>query len=148
MEIKCSDHIHIKTLQPPITLINLQPACSAFSTSWIYYIGGGSGSGSILLIVIFCLVCWRCKHHQSNETTSPSPVAYTAPENPNVVHTREGAIGAGQSSALGQRTAAFLDPVGNRRLVMDPETQYAFASALLDQFKDLGTNVMECETEA
>ena len=31
MEIKCSDHIHIKTLQPPITLINLQPACSDFS---------------------------------------------------------------------------------------------------------------------
>ena len=30
MEIKCSNHIHIKTHQPPITLINLQPACSAF----------------------------------------------------------------------------------------------------------------------
>ena len=34
MEIKCSDHTHIKTLQPPITLINLQPACSALSP-WI-----------------------------------------------------------------------------------------------------------------
>ena len=31
IEIKCSDHTHIRTLQPPITLINLQPACSAFS---------------------------------------------------------------------------------------------------------------------
>ena len=31
MEIKCSDHTHIKILQPPITLINLQPACVAFS---------------------------------------------------------------------------------------------------------------------
>ena len=31
IEIKCSDHTHIKTLQPPITLINLQPACSASS---------------------------------------------------------------------------------------------------------------------
>ena len=30
-EIKCSDHTHIKTPQSPITLINLQPACSAFS---------------------------------------------------------------------------------------------------------------------
>ena len=28
MEIKCSDHTHIKTLQPPITLINFQSACS------------------------------------------------------------------------------------------------------------------------
>ena len=31
MEIICSNHTHIKTLQPPITLINLQPACCAFS---------------------------------------------------------------------------------------------------------------------
>ena len=31
MEIKCSNHTHIKTLQSPITLINLQPAYSAFS---------------------------------------------------------------------------------------------------------------------
>ena len=32
MEIKCEDHSHVKTLQPPITFINLQPACSAFSS--------------------------------------------------------------------------------------------------------------------
>ena len=32
-------------------------------TSWIYYIGGASGSGFILLIVICCLVCCRFKHH-------------------------------------------------------------------------------------
>ena len=31
IEIKCSDQTDIRTLQPPITLINLQPACSAFS---------------------------------------------------------------------------------------------------------------------
>ena len=30
MEIKCRDHSHVKTLQLPFTLINLQPACSAF----------------------------------------------------------------------------------------------------------------------
>ena len=30
MEIKYSDHTNITTLQPPMTLINLQPACSAF----------------------------------------------------------------------------------------------------------------------
>ena len=29
MEFKCSDHTHIKTLQPPIILINLPLACSA-----------------------------------------------------------------------------------------------------------------------
>ena len=178
IEIKCFDHTHIKTLQPPITLINLQPACSAFSslimlppyfkqyskgfhvalraanlhlpqfspsdfriwkifnlskitpidienlkkltpatvipidqlrtqiasfrqietnklTSWIYYVGCWSGSVFILLIVICCLVWWRCKHHQSNETSSPPPIAYTASENPSMVHTREVAIRAG-----------------------------------------------------
>ena len=33
MEIKCEDHSHVKTLQPPMTFINLQPACSAFSST-------------------------------------------------------------------------------------------------------------------
>ena len=33
MEIKCEDHSHVKTLQPPITFINLQPVCSAFSST-------------------------------------------------------------------------------------------------------------------
>ena len=82
-------------------------------------------------------------YHQSNETRSPPHVAYTAPEKPNMVHTREGAIRTGQRSALGQMPAGFQDPVGNRRLVIDQEMQSAFASALLDQLKDLGANVME-----
>ena len=54
-----------------------------------------------------------------------------------------GAIRAGQSSALGQRTVGFQDPVGNRGLVMDHEIQNAFALALLDQLEDLGTNIKE-----
>ena len=62
---------------------------------------------------------------------------------PNMVPTREGAIGTGQSSALGQRTVGFQDPVGDRRLVMNHETQNAFVSAPLDQLEDLGADVME-----
>ena len=31
MEIRCTYHTHVRTLQPPITLISLQPACSTFS---------------------------------------------------------------------------------------------------------------------
>ena len=113
------------------------------SISWIYYDGGGSGSGSILFIVICCLVYWRCKHHQSNETRSPLLFSYTVPEKPNMVHTREGAIRTGQSSALGQRTVGFQDPVGNRKFVMENDMQNAFVSALLDQLEDLGADVME-----
>ena len=33
MEIQCGDHNHVKTLQTPITFINLQPTCSAFSST-------------------------------------------------------------------------------------------------------------------
>ena len=32
MEVKCSDHTHVKTMKPPMTPINLQTACSAFSS--------------------------------------------------------------------------------------------------------------------
>ena len=32
MEVKCEDHSHVKTLEPPFTLINQQPACTAFSS--------------------------------------------------------------------------------------------------------------------
>ena len=32
MEVKCEDHSHVKTLEPPFTLVNLQPACSGFSS--------------------------------------------------------------------------------------------------------------------
>ena len=77
------------------------------STSWIYYVGGGSGSDSILLIVKCCLVCWRCKHHQSKETRSSSPIAYTVPKNPNMTHAKVGAIRTGQSSAVGQGTVGI-----------------------------------------
>ena len=88
-------------------------------TPWIYYVGGGSGSGSILLIVVCCLVCWRCKHHHSNETSSPSPTAYTAPENPNMSTPRVGAIGVDQNSAPGQVTVGIQDSVGDMRMVLN-----------------------------
>ena len=32
MEVKCEDHSHVKTLELHFTLVNLQPACSAFSS--------------------------------------------------------------------------------------------------------------------
>ena len=63
------------------------------------------------------------------------------PENPKIVHTKDSAIRAEQSLAIGQRHVKFQDPVGNRRLVMDHDMQNAFVSALLDELEDLGTNV-------
>ena len=72
--------------------------------SWIYYIGGGSGSGLILLLVICGILYWRYNHPQSKETRSPSPIAYTIPKNPIMMHTKVGAIRTGQSPALGKET--------------------------------------------
>ena len=170
-KLKCEDHSHVKTLQPPITIINLHPACSALSSDiklppyfkqyskgshielkfpnfhmskfsptkfriwthfnlsdvtqpevknlrklapipaiyidsvrsrpWIYYVGGGSGSGLILLIAICCLLYWCCKKTLNPETRWPTCVAYTDPENPNMMHTRMGAISTDKYSVLG-----------------------------------------------
>ena len=89
------------------------------------------------------LMYWRCKHHQSKETRTPPPEAYTAPEIPNMSIPRVGAIGADQNSAPGQMTFGFQEPVGNRRMVTDYQMQNAFATALLDQLEDLGADVTE-----
>ena len=144
MEIRCPKITQVKSLKPPITLVNLQPACSVFSPgvklppyfkqfskgfhvalkstnlnipnykptnfriwntfnlsnispieseklkelapaptipidqlraqiasfrhinidnkqSWIYIVGGGSGSGFLLLVVMCGCLCWKCK---------------------------------------------------------------------------------------
>ena len=88
-------------------------------------------------------MCWRCKHHQGNETRSPSPTAYTAPENSNLSTPRVGAIGVDQNLAPGQVTVGIQDLVGDKRMVLNYDMQNAFASGLLDQLEDLGTSVGE-----
>ena len=69
----------------------------------------------ILLLAICGILYWRCQHPQSNETRSPSPIAYTVPENPNMMHAKVGAIRTGQSSALGQETVGIQDSEGDKR---------------------------------
>ena len=64
---------------------------------------------------------------------------YTAPESQSMMQTREAAIGADKYSALGQKTAAFQEPVGHRDMVND--MQQAFATALLNQLEDMGAGV-------
>ena len=118
-----------------IQIRNFRQMETSTSMSWIYYAGGGSGSGSILHIVICCVVCWRCKHHWSKETRSPFPIAYTVPEDPNMMHAKVGAIRTGQSSVLGQETVRIQDSVGDNRMVLNYDMQNAFASALFDNLK-------------
>ena len=226
LEIKCEDHSQVKTLQPPITLINLQPACSAFSSTiklppyfkwyskgfhvalksanlpipefktssfrvwthfdlsnvtkpeienlkklapapnipidqfraqiakcrhinpdtdrpWIYYVGGGSGSGLVLLIVICSSLYWCCKRTQSQETRLPACVTNAAPQNTNMLHIRVGAIGTDKYSVPGWETVGIQDTVGTQCKVLSDDMLYAFVTALLDQLEDYGTNVQE-----
>ena len=111
------------------------------SKPWIYYVGGGSGSGLILLLVITGILKWRCKNPQSQETRSPTPVTYTAPENLNMMHTRVGVIKTEQNSAPGWETVGIQDPVYNQRKVLNGDMQYALVCSLSDQLEDLGADV-------
>ena len=108
--------------------------------SWIYYVGGGSGSGLLLLLVIGQFVYWCCKRSRYNLTRPPVSVIYTAPKSQSVMQSRETAIGAGQYSALGQKNAGFQEPVGHRHMVNDKDMQQAFATTLLNQPEDMGAH--------
>ena len=72
--------------------------------SWIYYVGGGSGSGLLLLLVIGGLVYWCHKRPRYDLARPPVSVTYIAPESQSMMQTREAAIGADKYSALGQKT--------------------------------------------
>ena len=60
-----------------------------------------------------------------------------------MLHTRVGAIGTAKCSVPDQETVGIWDPIGTQCMVLNNEMQYAFATALLDQLEDYGTNVKE-----
>ena len=60
-----------------------------------------------------------------------------------MMHAKVGAIRTGWTSALGQETVGIQDSVGDKRMVLTYDVQNTFASALLNQLEDLGTNVKE-----
>ena len=60
-----------------------------------------------------------------------------------MMHAKVGAIRTEQCSALGQEIVGIQDSGGDKRMVLNYDMQNAFASALLDQLKDLGPNVKE-----
>ena len=110
---------------------------------WIYYVGGGSGSGLVLVIVIYCLLYWCCKRTQSHKTRSPACVTNAAPENPNIMHTRVSAIGTDKYSVPSLETVGIQDPVDTQCKVLSNDMQYAFATTLLDELEDYGANDKE-----
>ena len=104
---------------------------------------GGSVSGLVVLIVICCLLYWCCKRTQKLETRLPACATNADSENPNMLHTRLGAIGTNAYSVPGQETVRIQDQVGTQCTILSNDMQFAFASALLDQVEDYGTNIRE-----
>ena len=109
--------------------------------SWIYYVGDGSGSGLLLLLVIGGLVYWCCKRPRHDLARPPVSETYTTLESQSMMQTREVAIGADKYPALGQKIAGFQEPLGHRHMVNYNDMQQAFATALLNQLDDMGADV-------
>ena len=82
--------------------------------SLIYIVGGGSGSGLILCIVIGVIVYWCCKKTQSKNDRPTTSVTYTAPETSNLGSPNVDTRRAEQYSALGQAPVEVQQPVGGK----------------------------------
>ena len=226
MEISCTTQKHVISLNPPLTLVNLQPACSSFSskfklppyfrkfsqgfafaikeanlhidnlkptnfriwkslnvsnlsttqlqglkkldpaktipvkilkakinqlkvidfdpkTKYWVFIGGGSGSGLLLLVIVCLCVYCKCKNHSTKLARSTSlDKSNSDPENPNMMHTRVGAIKSENNSNFGQETVGIQGserPVLRVRL-QDP-MQSPGSSRLLYQLERYGDDV-------
>ena len=109
--------------------------------SWIYIVGGGSGSVFLLLVVMCGCLYLKCKNSRSQKARSPVHVTDTDPENPNMMYTREDTIRSGRGSELGCRTIGFQDPVSDMDQVVDVRMQHAFTKAVLDQLEANGADV-------
>ena len=93
--------------------------------------------------MIYCLLYWCCKRTQKSETMSPTCVTIADPENPDMMHTRVGAIGTNRGSVPSWETVGIQDPAGTQHMVISNDMQFTFASALLNQLEDYGSNVRE-----
>ena len=59
---------------------------------WFYYLGGGTSSGELLIVIVGMCVYWKCRKHAQKEARPTSlNVICTDPENPNMLHTNKGA---------------------------------------------------------
>ena len=228
MEITCTTQKHVVSLNPPLTLVKLEPACTAFSskiklppyfkkysqgfvsamkeanlhsdklnpinfriwnslnvsnlsdpqihdlkklkpaksipvnllkakidmlkvinfdpkTKYWFYIGGGSGSGLLLLVIVCLCVYCKCKNHSKLMTRSTSKsLSDSDLENPNMMHTRVGAIKSENISDFGRETVGIQSSVRPtiRVRTIDP-VKYPGTAGLLNLLERDGVDVTE-----
>ena len=164
MEVKCKYHSHVKTLEPPFTLMNLQPACNNFSSiiklppyfkqySSGFLITLKSVNLHILKFTPFNFRVWEHfdLSYRTKLTVRSLRTLALAPNIPiNQLRaqianfrciTSVAAIGTNSGSVPGWVTVRIQNPAGAQCTVLSNDMQFAFASALLDQLEDYGANV-------
>ena len=95
--------------------------------SWIYIVGGRSGSSLILIIVIGVIVYWCYKKAPSKADRPTTSVTYTARETTNLGRPNVDTRRAGQYSALGQEPAEVQEAVGGQKIVINNDMQLVYA---------------------
>ena len=109
----------------------------------VLHLGGGTGSGVLLLAIFMMCVYWKCRKHASKEARSTSlNVTCTDPENLNVLHTRKGATRSFDVTHLGQEAVRIQGsdrPI--KKVIFDDQLQGFEPPAILDQLEKLGIDV-------
>ena len=105
--------------------------------------GGGTGSGVLLLVIVMMYVYWKCRKHASKESRSTSlNITCTDPENLSVLHTRNGSTRSFDVTDLGQEAIRIQGsdrPI--KKVNFDGQVQGFEPPAILDQLKKLGIDV-------